>query len=380
MTETAYASIRGAEISERSTELVLPSSPPSAATAGTHDLPDASERPTAGGWRATPLAEASPGLASLPASADARAAAPLASPRLPPHGSPLSPAAGTAASAAPPSDPTIITRGGGTVSPSATESPIPASPSERPASLASERPVSRPVEAVASVPPTAASIDSDTSPASPSSAAPAAEPVGRPLPGDRGPREQAAGSPRPSFWRRIALGRRAQALRSAQAEHASFGEPTAASEPQTSGGSAAHRNALDRIDRDAGHPGRFDELVPRGGRALEARGSEAIERRIVEPLLQALVSVEAKLERSHVDLIGRSDQVEQRLTQLWDIEEQLGALGDLQETVLQVTEQQRRLEAALVAQTRILRWLVGGIILSLAVAAFSVAFFLRVAG
>ncbi|MEZ4281573.1 MAG: hypothetical protein R3F21_18360 [Myxococcota bacterium] len=90
--------------------------------------------------------------------------------------------------------------------------------------------------------------------------------------------------------------------------------------------------------------------------------------------------MEAKLERSHVDLVGRSDQVEQRLTQLWDIEEQLGALGELQENVLQVTEQQRRLESALVAQTRILRWLVGGIILSLALAAFAVAFFLRVSG
>jgi len=45
-------------------------------------------------------------------------------------------------------------------------------------------------------------------------------------------------------------------------------------------------------------------------------------------------TLEAKLERSHVDLVGRSDQVEQRLTQLWDIEEQLGALGELQESVL----------------------------------------------
>ena len=70
----------------------------------------------------------------------------------------------------------------------------------------------------------------------------------------------------------------------------------------------------------------------------------AIEQRIVEPMLQALVSVEAKLERSHIDLTKRSDQVEQRLTQLWDIEERLGALPELQESLLRVSEQQRRLE------------------------------------
>jgi hypothetical protein len=204
------------------------------------------------------------------------------------------------------------------------------------------------------------------------------------LPGDRGPRdshrdpdrEQESGSHRPSFWRRIALGRRSQPLRTTQLEDAAeIHQP------------AEKLHALGAIR--SGLAGAEIEVAPTLGydRALApldandliaARASAAAERRIVEPLLQALVSVEAKLERSHVDLVGRSDQVEQRLTQLWDIEEQLGALGELQESVLQVTEQQRRLEAALVAQTRILRWLVGGIILSLAVAAFSVSFFLRI--
>ncbi|MEZ4334844.1 MAG: hypothetical protein R3F35_24060 [Myxococcota bacterium] len=232
------------------------------------------------------------------------------------------------------------------MSQSSTESPIPASPRERPASLAAE-----------------------TAPA---------EPSGRPLPGDRGPRDTPAGSPRPSFWRRIALGRRAQALRAAQPDRADLGEIQASFEPDTAPGRRSTR-APDRLEGDDARPTARRDLVARDARALENRAGEAVERRIVEPLLQALVSVEAKLERSHVDLIGRSDQVEQRLTQLWDIEEQLGALGDLQESVLQVTEQQRRLEAALVAQTRLLRWLVGGLILSLAVAAFCVAFFLRVA-
>jgi hypothetical protein len=102
-----------------------------------------------------------------------------------------------------------------------------------------------------------------------------------------------------------------------------------------------------------------------------------VERRIVEPLLQALVSVESKLERSHTDLLGRSDQVEERLTQLWDIEEQLGALGEVQESLLRVSERQRRLESAVVAQTRSLRWLIGAVFFSLAAAAFVVAAVLR---
>ena len=90
-------------------------------------------------------------------------------------------------------------------------------------------------------------------------------------------------------------------------------------------------------------------------------------------MLQALVSVESQLERSHIDLVGRSEQVEQRLSQLWDIEEQLGALGELQESLLQVSEQQRRLESAIVSQNKTLRWLVGAVFLSLAVAAIVVA-------
>ena len=107
------------------------------------------------------------------------------------------------------------------------------------------------------------------------------------------------------------------------------------------------------------------------------RGIFGIEMRIVEPMLQALVSVEAKLERSHIDLTKRSDQVEQRLTQLWDIEEQLGTLGELQESLLQVSEQQRRLESAVDRQTRTLRWLVGAIFFALAATVFVVAAMIR---
>ncbi|MAG29699.1 MAG: hypothetical protein CL908_02255 [Deltaproteobacteria bacterium] len=105
--------------------------------------------------------------------------------------------------------------------------------------------------------------------------------------------------------------------------------------------------------------------------------TEVIEKRVVEPMLQALVSIEAKLERSHVDLNGRSDNIEQRLTQLWDIEEQLGALAEIQESLTHVTEQQRRLESALVTQTQTLRWMVGTVLVSLVAAAFVVAAVLR---
>ncbi len=204
--------------------------------------------------------------------------------------------------------------------------------------------------------------------------APWSAPRGQALPGDRGPRELEGGSQRPSFWRRIALGRHAQTQRSrdeGREEENDAGSVSARGSTRESGGEVAIGQALAT---------RRALATQDSNDAALARANASVERRIVEPLLQALVSVEAKLERSHVDLVGRSDQVEQRLTQLWDIEEQLGALGELQETVLQVTEQQRRLESALVAQTRILRWLVGGIILSLAAAAFAVAFFLRVAG
>jgi hypothetical protein len=93
----------------------------------------------------------------------------------------------------------------------------------------------------------------------------------------------------------------------------------------------------------------------------------------MEPMLQALVSVESKLERSHSELVDRSDKVERRLAHLWEIEEQLSTLDDVQEKLLRVSEQQRRLESAIVGQTRTLRWLIGAVFFSLAAAAFVVA-------
>ena len=172
------------------------------------------------------------------------------------------------------------------------------------------------------------------------------------LPGDRGPRADQPGptrDQRPSFWRRIALGRKAHDPERA-AEVPATGFPKALA-PKT--------------------------LVKKLQPTVPEVTSQGVENRIVEPLLQALVSVEAKLERSHVDLMGRSDQVEQRLSQLWDIEEQLGALGEIQESLLQVSEQQRRLDASIRSQTRAVRWLVGAVFVSLAAAAFVVAAVLR---
>lgn len=168
---------------------------------------------------------------------------------------------------------------------------------------------------------------------------------GQPLPGDRGRKTPDAPPQRPSFWRRIALGRRGAKAREVEQpnEH-----------PLTSTPALSTARATKRAHQ-------------------AQQASESIEHRIVEPLLQALVSVESKLERSHIELIGRSDQVEQQLTQLWDIEEQLGTLGELQESLLQISEQQRRLESALVTQNRTLRWLVGAVLFALAAAAFVVA-------
>lgn len=163
---------------------------------------------------------------------------------------------------------------------------------------------------------------------------------GAALPGDRGPRtrsvEPAKEAQRPSFWRRISLGgRRAQ-------------EPVVETKP------TIRHDALAKPDMSA-----------------------TAEQRIVEPLLQALVSVEAKLERSHIELTKRSDQIEQRLTQLWDIEDQLGTLGELQETLLKISEQQKRVSTAVETQARTLRWLIGSIFFALAAAAFVVAAVLR---
>ncbi len=208
----------------------------------------------------------------------------------------------------------------------------------------------------------------------------AREARGTALPGDRGPRRQISRrSQRPSFWRRIALGRRASSEpprsradddgRSASVvDQAGVGTKPPAGHSAASGSTVPARSGFltGRSERSTVAPGRKGNV-----------GIEAIETRIVEPMLQALVSVEAKLERSHSELVGRSDQVEERLTQLWDIEEQLGALGELQESLLQVSEQQRRLESALVSQTRTIRWLVGAVFVSLAAAAFVVAALLR---
>jgi hypothetical protein len=170
------------------------------------------------------------------------------------------------------------------------------------------------------------------------------------LPGDRGRETHGTQKQRPSFWRRIALGRRG----------AKTGEDV---KPVTPHNTASATGLV-----------KSTEATPAKARQ---QPTDSIDTRIVEPMLQALVSVESKLERSHIELIGRSDQIEQRLTQLWDIEEQLGALGELQESLLQVSEQQRRLESTIAAQNRSLRWLVGAVFFSLTMAAFVVAAVLR---
>lgn len=173
------------------------------------------------------------------------------------------------------------------------------------------------------------------------------------LPGDRGREPHGTPKQRPSFWRRIALGRRS----------ATTGDDVM---PMTLHPAAPVTGLVKPTKATASAPAKARQ-----------QPTDSIETRIVEPMLQALVSVESKLERSHIELIGRSDQIEQRLTQLWDIEEQLGALGELQESLLLVSEQQRRLDSTIAAQNRSLRWLVGAIFFSLTMAAFVVAAVLR---
>ena len=175
---------------------------------------------------------------------------------------------------------------------------------------------------------------------------------GMALPGDRGRESRSDPNQRPSFWRRIALGRRGTRTRD---------ETQLMNQPNTA--SPTSPTSPTSVETPAHSP--------------QPQTADSIEKRIVEPMLQALVSVESKLERSHVDLVVRSEQVEQRLSQLWDIEEQLGTLGELQESLLQVAEQQRRLESAIATQNKTLRWMVGAVFFSLAAAAFVVAAILR---
>lgn len=189
---------------------------------------------------------------------------------------------------------------------------------------------------------------------------------GKALPGDRGPANQDEQGQRPSFWRRIALGRRTPSFEARTAPETREWAPATETDSEQPPPANPPDRARASVERAPGRPPE-----------LSVTPSQAVERRIVEPLLQALVSVESKLERSHTDLLGRSDQVEERLTQLWDIEEQLGALGEVQESLLRVSERQRRLESAVVAQTRSLRWLIGAVFFSLAAAAFVVAAVLR---
>jgi hypothetical protein len=170
------------------------------------------------------------------------------------------------------------------------------------------------------------------------------------LPGDRGRETPGVPKQRPSFWRRIALGRRGAKT------------DDDVMPPMTSHSRASATTLADSMAATSTMP-----------TAARQQANDSIEKRIVEPMLQALVSVEAKLERSHIELVGRSDQVEQRLTQLWDIEEQLGTLSELQESLLQVSEQQRRLQSTIATQNRTLRWLVGAVFASLVLAAFVVA-------
>jgi hypothetical protein len=295
MTESAFSTTKGAEISERSTELVLPDTRPSESTESPHEREDRvsqselSDHPTPEERRA-----AEHGRASEPG----RAAE---------HGRASEP--GRAAA-----DPSSSAEASTTGS--------------------------------ASVPP---------------------ERRGLALPGDRGRRTRSSDEQRPSFWRRIALGRR-----SAKRDDRRAAAPEAEAPTTSNAGAAANTPAVARESslRSRATPARTATPDPAGA---QAAALESLEKRVVEPMLQALVSVESKLERSHTELVGRSDQVEQRLTQLWDIEEQLGTLGELQESLLQVSEQQRRLEATIASQNRTLRWLLGAVLGSLALAAFVVA-------
>jgi hypothetical protein len=84
----------------------------------------------------------------------------------------------------------------------------------------------------------------------------------------------------------------------------------------------------------------------------QAQNVGTVEKRVVEQILQSLASVEGKLERSHVDLMARSDEIERRLIILWDLEERLESVQQQQDSFLKVMERQHLIESAILSQHR----------------------------
>jgi hypothetical protein len=123
---------------------------------------------------------------------------------------------------------------------------------------------------------------------------------------------------------------------------------------------------------------RYDSKPPVPARAIplepysHAQNVGIVEMRVVEQILQSLASVEGKLERSHVDLMARSDEIERRLIILWNLEEQLESIQQRQDSFLEAMERQHLIESAILSQhRRTLRYCAAAVFFTLGAAAGS---------
>jgi hypothetical protein len=123
---------------------------------------------------------------------------------------------------------------------------------------------------------------------------------------------------------------------------------------------------------------RYDSKPPVPARAIplepysHAQNVGIVEMRVVEQILQSLASVEGKLERSHVDLMARSDEIERRLIILWELEEQLESIQQRQDSFLEAMERQHLIESAILSQhRRTLRYCAAAVFFTLGAAAGS---------
>jgi hypothetical protein len=104
----------------------------------------------------------------------------------------------------------------------------------------------------------------------------------------------------------------------------------------------------------------------------QAQNVGTVEKRVVEQILQSLASVEGKLERSHVDLMARSDEIERRLIILWDLEEGQERIQQQQDSLLKAMERQHLIQSAILSQhRRTLRYAAAAVSFALGAAAGS---------
>lgn len=91
------------------------------------------------------------------------------------------------------------------------------------------------------------------------------------------------------------------------------------------------------------------KMRTRGADGAGSRSSEAVETR--------LAAIEGQLEQLDADVRGQLDTLSSRLEEVWEAEEQLSQLADLQEKLDRLTQHQTHLAESVGGLKRILAWL-----------------------